>query len=341
MNVNGARDIRLFSTCPASRGEQPRSYFERVKKIARWCDAAGYVGILVYTDNGLVDPWLVSQLILQETESLAPLVAVQPVYMHPYTVAKMTASLAFLHGRRIFLNMVAGGFRNDLLALDDDTEHDARYDRLVEYTQIIKGLLGAPEPFAFKGRYYTINNLKLTPPLPPELFPGITVSGSSSAGLEAARTIGATAVRYPQPPSAENGRLPTESIGFGMRIGVITRETDEEAWDVAFARFPTDRTGTMTHKLAMTVSDSRWHRQLSELGQEDVRTGASPYWLGPFENYKTFCPYLVGSYSVVGQEIRRYLDLGFGTFILDIPPSQEELSHIGVAFDRGRALVAA
>jgi len=43
-----------------------------------------------------------------------PLVAVQPVYMHPYSVAKMVSTLAFLHQRRVFLNMVAGGFKNDL-----------------------------------------------------------------------------------------------------------------------------------------------------------------------------------------------------------------------------------
>ncbi len=37
--------------------------------------------------------------------------------------------------------MVAGGFRNDLLALGDDTQHDDRYGRTVEYTQIVLGLL--------------------------------------------------------------------------------------------------------------------------------------------------------------------------------------------------------
>jgi len=34
----------------------------------------------------------------------------------------------------------------------------------------------------------------------------------------------------------------------------------------------------------------------------------------------------------VAAELRRYMDLGFSTFILDIPGSEEELHHIGVAF---------
>jgi len=46
---------------------------------------------LIYTDNGLVDPWLIAQAMITHTERLCPLVAVQPVYMHPYAVAKMVA----------------------------------------------------------------------------------------------------------------------------------------------------------------------------------------------------------------------------------------------------------
>ena len=142
--------VQVFSTCPDSRNLGD-DYLRRVMTVSRWSDQAGCRGMLIYTDNGLVDPWLLAQLVLENTENLCPLVAVQPVYMHPYSVAKMVSTLAFLHGRRIFLNMVAGGFRNDLIALDDDTEHDDRYERLVEYTEIIKGLLSGPGPSASRG----------------------------------------------------------------------------------------------------------------------------------------------------------------------------------------------
>ena len=111
--------LKLFSTCPPSNGAPSGDYLRRVADIARWSEAAGCEGILVYTDNGLVDPWLLSQSIIEATQRLCPLVAVQPAYMHPYSVAKMVASIAFMHGRRVYLNMVAGGFRNDLVALND------------------------------------------------------------------------------------------------------------------------------------------------------------------------------------------------------------------------------
>ncbi len=322
-----AGEVSVYATCPQSKDIPREEYVARVSEVARWSEAAGCDGILVYTDNGLVDPWLVSQLILQSTERLSPLVAIQPVYMHPYTAATMIASLAFLHGRPVALNMLAGGFRNDLVALGDETPHDERYARTVEYTQIVTGLL-AGESVTLEGRYYRVRNLSLAPPVPQALRPPVLISGSSPAGLEAARALGATAVRYPKPPGEEDDALEDRSIEYGVRVGVIARESAEEAWRVALERFPEDRKGQITHSLAMQVSDSHWHRQLSEAA--DARAGDSPYWLGPFKNYKTFCPYLVGTHERVAEEVAAYAARGFTTVILDVPPSEEELRHTGI-----------
>src|SRR3989442_4473596 len=192
--------LEVFSTCVQSSDGDPETYARRVADVARWSEQAGCKGILVYSDNRLFDPWLVSHIIIQNTTSLCPLVAVQPIYMHPYAVAKMVASLGHLHRRRIYLNMVAGGFKNDLVALNDTTPHDKRYDRLIEYTLIIRELLRGSAAVSSEGEFYKVKNLKLTPPLRSELFPGRFVSRLSDAGLAAAKAIGATAVKYPKAP---------------------------------------------------------------------------------------------------------------------------------------------
>jgi alkanesulfonate monooxygenase len=330
--LEGGR-VQVFSTCPQSKDVPREDYLQRVADVARWSEEAGCEGILVYTDNSIVDPWLASQIILQSTAKLAPLVATQPAYLHPYSVAKMVATLGFLHRRRLWLNMVAGGFKNDLAALNDDTPHDKRYQRLIEYTLIIKKLLESSAPVSFEGEFYKVRNLRMTPPLDAELAPGILISGSSPAGLAAAKAIGATAVKYPRPPKEYLGEPAPEGIGCGVRVGIVARETEAEAWQVAEARFPADRRGQIAHQLAMKVSDSHWHKQLSEAAQANgMREGA--YWMWPFENYKTFCPYLVGDYAQVAEQIALYMHVGYRTFILDIPPSREELGHIGKVFSK-------
>src|SRR3989454_219920 len=322
-------EIEIFSTCPASNTTDRETYARTVAAVARWSERYSCKGILVYTDNSLIDAWLVSQIIVQNTTALCPLVAVQPAYMHPYTVAKMVATFGYLYGRRLYLNMVAGGFKNDLLALNDTTPHDRRYDRLQEYTFIIRELL-AGRSVSQEGEFYTVNKLRLTPGLSPELTPGVFVSASSEAGVATARALGATAVHYPK-PSHEYDTAAPEIGPAGIRVGIITRPSEDEAWTIARGRFPEDRKGQLTHQLAMKTSDSVWHKQLSELPSESQN---NPYWLVPFQNYKTFCPYLVGGYTRVAQELARYITAGYQTFILDIPPDEEELRHTNVAFSQ-------
>lgn len=326
--------LEVYATCPQSIDFDAARYLKQVEDVARWSEEAGCTGILVYTDNGIVDPWLVAQIIIQNTERMQPLVAVQPIYMHPYFVAKKVTSLAYLHNRAVQLNMLAGGFSNDLLQLCDNTPHDRRYDRMVEYVKIFHALLEG-KTVTHQGEFYTVDKLALKPALPKELMPKILCSGSSPAGLAAARALGALAVQYPGPPA--EFRAPSEPGQYGVRVGIIARDDEEEAWRVAEARFPSDRRGELVHEMAMKVSDSHWHKQLSARPMDDAR---STYWLGPFQHSKTNCPYLVGTYTQVAQELGTYMAAGFRSFILDIPPSREELEHIGIVFQEAAAKAA-
>lgn len=77
----------------------------------------------------------------------------------------------------------------------------------------------------------------------------------------------------------------------------------------------------------MKTSDSHWHKQLSK--QKERPAGEeSPYWMRPFHTYKTFCPYLVGSYEQIASEVSGYIAMGHRTFVLDIPSCEQELGHI-------------
>jgi alkanesulfonate monooxygenase len=244
----------------------------------------------------------------------------------------MICSLSSLYGRRVYLNMVAGGFKNDLTSMNDEANHDQRYERLAEYTEIIQLLLYESMPKTFTGKYYQIKNLWLSQQLPRELSPGIFMSGSSAGALKAARNLEATVVQYPLPDAPP----PPEDLRSGWRIGIIARPTQQEAWQVARARFPEDRGGKFMHNMAVTVSDSSWYQQLSrvDVGEEN---GRNPYWLSPFKNYQTMCPYLVGSYECIAEEISRFFRKGSETFIFDIPETRDDLAHIAAVFAMARA----
>ncbi|UCF69024.1 MAG: LLM class flavin-dependent oxidoreductase [Acidobacteriota bacterium] len=344
--------IELYTTCPATStdraprrpgfySESGESYLRRVVKTARWSEDCGFHGMLLYIDNSLADNWALAQLVIESTTDLVPLIATQPAYTHPYWVAKKIATLGHLYGRRIALNMLAGAFVNDLQALGDVTPHDRRYERMTEYTLIIQKLLARrSRPTTFKGEFYTLRNAVVHPLLPSELMPIVLMSGSSEAGMAAARRLGAVAVRYPKPVDFYEQQPLEQDIQFGVRLGIIARDDEQDAWELAHERFPVDRQGQMVHKMATGSTDSVWHKDLTSLKQEEL-TDSYPYWLVPFQNYKTFCPYLVGSYRRIAEIVARYINVGFRTFITDIPLDQEELFHQKIVFGMATKMAAA
>ncbi len=329
--------FEVFSTCPQSSKIDRPDYLGRVRKISGWCQDYDYDGILVYYDHSLIDPWLVATEIIKATTSVSPLVAVQPTAMPPYGVAKMLSSIAHLYERRVHLNMIAGGFRGDLESIGDTTPHDRRYDRLREFTEIVLGLT-AGETVSVEGEWYTANTLKLAPPMPVELQPGLLMSGSSDAGLATASVLGATAIQYPEPAGQET-TAPATGTATGIRVGIIARERSEDAWRIAHERFPPDRRGEMLHEMAMAKSDSQWHATLSKLADESA-AGGNAYWLGPFQNYNTFCPYLVGDFDEVAAELTSYWARGHRTLILDIPHDEDDFATTAEVFARVSARVA-
>ncbi|HEX8344573.1 MAG TPA: LLM class flavin-dependent oxidoreductase [Actinoplanes sp.] len=330
--------VDVYTTCPSSHQWTPAEFRQRMTDVARWTEAAGCRGLLVYTDNTLVDPWAAAQYMIERTETLVPLVAVQPVYTHPFTVARMISTIGFVHGRMVDLNLVTGGFTEHLRALGCVLDHDERYDRLIEYGKVIRRLLTAAKPVTHLGDFYGLNGASVTPALPPELFPRIFVSGSSEACQDAQQALRATRLSYPR--AIDEYRGDSRALdGTGIRLGIIARDTAAEAWAVAHRRFPSDEMGERLHDVAAGVVESQWHQKLSADAQTATPSD-SIYWLYPFRTYKTFCPYLVGTYDEVADLLARYLDLGVATFILDVPTEEDDLHHATIALRRAHDLAA-
>ncbi|MCH8495017.1 MAG: LLM class flavin-dependent oxidoreductase, partial [Balneolales bacterium] len=187
-------DIELFTTSPQSVNSDRQHYMMEVQRVSKETEKFGFKGMLVYSDNRLADAWVVTSIILAETTHILPMIALQPVYMHPYTVAKKIATIGLVYNRQIALNLIAGGFTQDLSAMGDHTPHDRRYNRLAEYTEIIRLLLTNPGGVTYKGEYYDIRNLKLQPELPEELQPKYYLSGSSDMARATAKRLDATLI---------------------------------------------------------------------------------------------------------------------------------------------------
>lgn len=316
-------NLRIISTCPESVTSKPGDYMARVIETARWCEQAGHEALLIHSDHRLVDPWVVAQVILQSTDKLRPVVTVQPLHMHPYAVAKKVVSLSQLFDRRVDLNLVAGAAKGDLLALDDHSSHDLRYQRLTEYGTVIRGLLESTEPLVHEGEFYRLH--MPTPLSSPAIArrPRMFVAGSSDAGRTAARQLQAETVGH---------LVPETTPSACVRLGIVARADAHEAWEVARQRFHADPEARTRHRLELCWSDSCWQRALEAIVNSN-EPEPTP-WVGPFESRRSQCAYLVGDHRTVARHIAKLLAQGTRTFVLDTPASQEDLEHADVVFRR-------
>jgi alkanesulfonate monooxygenase len=325
--------IEVFTISPRTTNQV--LYWKDIQAVARLSQKYDCTGVLIFTGNDVyVDPWIVAHQVMNETETLCPLVAVNPVYMHPFTAAKMISSLAYLYKRKVYLNLVTGTALSYLEALGDGLSHDERYDRLQEYVQIISLLLRGPGLVSFAGKHYQVSDLLLLPAVPESLFPGFLVAGQSEAAQRICAAVGGVGMQMlkPQLEQAVNGQS-------GIHFGIVTRDQEQKAWEAARRLYPEDAEGQEILEFSMANTDSVWKRHLK--GISDAAQPLPPnYWLTPFRNLKADCPYVVGDYEYVAGLIVSLIERGIRTFILEIPPHEQEFYHIDMAFKAAASRVS-
>jgi alkanesulfonate monooxygenase len=331
-----ASGVTIYSTCRSTIGHGRKSHLRELLEIAGWADDAGYRGALMYSDCTSIDVWMAAQAAIVNTATFVPLVAVQPIDMTPFALARAVSSLAHLYGRRVDLNFVSGGFSRDLAGQGDALSHDARYDRLTEYVTIVQMLLGGGLA-SYAGQYYTVRRARLTAPVPADLLPTAYVSGSSAASLRAGESLGIGQLSAPLlPRDHASPDVRKNKFGSGISIGIIARDDSSEAWRIARKRFPADPEGAERMKLLLSASISSWQPQLASVPIADEGEGGA-YWLVPFRYHHSFAPYLVGSHNEVAQAVTTYLNGGIRTFVVDIPQEPDDLYHARIAIERAVA----
>lgn len=334
----GRYDFEVFGTAISPRSDD----HDPLKLVARNADLAegnGLDGLLIFYNHTTFDPWITAGTILHTSRSLTPIVALQPYATPPFTAAKTIHSLVRLHGRRVDVNLITGAAREELDQVGEPLDHDGRYERAIEYAGILRSLLSADQPLTHEGRYYRYRNLRAHARLAPDLTPRVFVAGSSPSSRRAAAAVGDVAITHPEPVERFSSTFldgPGPRPGIGIRVGIVARETGDEAWSAARARYPSDRRAEL--QVAMKRrSESDWSRRLARLaGPDGVHDEV--YWTGAYRSGKGSTPLLVGTHREVADYLERYLALGVGTVILGGALDEEELRNISrvMADLRGR-----
>jgi alkanesulfonate monooxygenase len=307
-------------------------------QIVRAADNLGFDSVLTPTGTWCEDAWLVTSALSQHTTRLRFLVAFRPGITNPTLAAQQAATFQQITKGRLLVNVVTGGDGFEQRRFGDWLSHDERYARTDEFLRILRGAWSG-EPFDFEGWHYKIRGA--TTLAPPDPIPEVFFGGASSIAEEIAARNVDVYLLWGEPPKMARERIERvrekaesqgRTIRFGIRLHVITRDTEREAWSEADRLLETMDPGLIDAaqqllKKSESVGQQRM-RSLHEGSRDDLEVSPN-LWAGIGLVRPGAGTALVGSHEQVAERIFEYHELGLDEFILSGHPHLEEAYAVG------------
>jgi alkanesulfonate monooxygenase len=318
------------------RGHRPPD-FRYLAEIAQAADRLGFSGVLLPTGRNCEDPFTVATALAAQTRRLRFLVALRPSVGSPTFLARQAATFDRLSDGRSLVNVVSGGNPTELAGEGTFLSHDERYLHTAEFLTVYRALLEGRK-VDFDGRYVRVKGAQLgflpvQQPRPPIWF-----GGSSDAALDVAAEHTDVYLTWGEPLDPVAAKLDAvrrrakargRNVRFGLRIHLVVRETEAEAWaaaDKLISHLSEDAIAA-AQKTFSQQSDSIGQKRMSALnrgGRRDNLIIAPNLWAGIGLVRGGAGTALVGDPETVAKRLREYQALGIETIIASGYPHLEE-----------------
>ncbi|MHA7663321.1 LLM class flavin-dependent oxidoreductase [Mycolicibacterium sp. HS_4_1] len=311
--------------------------------VAGAADRLGFTGALTPTSSWCEDAWVFTAALTQRTERFKYLVAFRPGLQAPTLVAQAAATYQRISRNRLLLNVVTGGDDVEQRRFGDHLGKAERYERAAEFLTIFRQLWSG-EPVTFTGKHLSVEDATI---IPADTFPDIYLGGSSAEALEVAAEHADVYLTWGEPPAQvaekldavrhrvknlERARLAAGELRFGIRLHVISRPTEAEAWAQADKLLAgLDAESISRAQQIQRNSQSEGQRRMSALhgGRTDNLEVSPNLWAGIGLVRGGAGTALVGSHEQVADRIAEYHELGLDEFILSGYPHLEEAYSFG------------
>jgi alkanesulfonate monooxygenase len=328
-------DSRYLGTSQGARAVDA----DYLRQVAIAADTQGYDGVLLPTGRSCEDAWVVASSLIPVTKKLKFLVAVRPGLSTPGLAVRMAATFDRLSEGRLLINVVTGGDQQELEADGLFADHAQRYEISEEFLRVWRGALsgeGGDAGFNFEGKHITVKGARTLYPPVQKPYPALYFGGSSEAAHELAAEQVDVYLTWGEPPAAVAEKIADvraraarhgRKIRFGIRLHVIVRETNEEAWraaDKLIAHLSDEVIAKA--QAALGKMDSEGQRRMAALhgGRRDRLEVSPNLWAGVGLVRGGAGTALVGDPATVTARIREYEALGIETFIFSGYPHLEE-----------------
>ena len=308
-------------------------------QIATAADRLGYGGVLIPTGRSCDDAALVAASLIPLTQRLKFLVAIRPSVVSPTVAARQAATLDRLSNGRALFNLVTGGKPDELAAEGVYLNHEERYAAADEFTQVWTRLLEGEE-VTLHGKHIQVDQARLDYLPLQQPRPSLYFGGSSAPAHKLAGEQVDLYLTWGEPPQAVKKKLAEvqaeadkhgRKLRFGIRLHVIVRETNDEAWKAANELIQYVDDDTIAQALeAFKSHDSVGQQRMTALhGGDRSKLEVSPnLWAGVGLTRGGAGTALVGDPETVAARIQEYADLGIDTFIFSGYPHLEEAYRV-------------
>lgn len=328
-------DSRYLGTSKGARQVD----FDYLKQVAVSADTLGYDGVLLPTGRSCEDAWVAASSLIGETKQLKFLVAVRPGLSTPGLAVRMAATFDRLSKGRLLINVVTGGDQAELEADGLHASHSERYEITDEFLKVWRASLsgeGGDVGYDFEGKHIQVKGAKTLYPPVQKPYPPLYFGGSSPAAHELAAEQVDVYLTWGEPPAAVAEKIADmraraakhgRTLKFGIRLHVIVRETNEEAWKAADELIKyVDDDLIARAQASFNKMDSEGQRRMAALhgGKKDKLEVSPNLWAGVGLVRGGAGTALVGDPETVAARMQEYADLGIETFILSGYPHLEE-----------------
>jgi alkanesulfonate monooxygenase len=313
--------------------------FDYWRQIAQAVDHLGFTGALLPTGRSCEDAWVLASALVTHTKRMRFLVAIRPGLMSPGVAARMAATFDRVSGGRLLINVVTGGDPVELAGDGLHLDHDDRYKLTDEFLTVWRQI-AASETANFQGDYLNIQDGKLLFPPVQKPYPPLWFGGSSPIAQEIAAKHVDVYLTWGEPPAQVAEKIAAvrrlaeaegRTLRFGIRLHVIVRETESQAWDAAndLIRY-VDEEAINQAKKAYARMDSEGQRRMGELhkGSREALEISPNLWAGIGLVRGGAGTALVGDPDTVAKRMLEYADLGIETFIFSGYPHLEEAYRV-------------
>jgi len=312
--------------------------FERVVVAA---ENNGFEYVLLPVSASCWDAWMASAFLIAKTRSIKMLVAARPTYINPVLLAKIIATYDQMSKGRISINLIAGQNEVENIAEGVGLKKEDRYTAMQEEVEICKALwaAGADGKIDFDGEHYQLKQAHIGAPIYQQPHPKFYLGGGSeqSSELSAKHSDvhlfwGDTVERIQEnildirKRAGKYGRA--DKIDFGMRLQIICRETETEAWGVAegLVRNVTD---DFKEQVRVMYANSAANQRVRQLHDEYGKKMGKHMWTGLTQARPGAGIVIVGTPEQCAETLQGYIDVGCRSFCLSGYYHDDEAERFG------------